>query len=96
MRGFRACSVCEFQDASDSFLQFFRRFIGKCDGEDLPCGYPLRHEVCDPMGDRPGLSGAGTGEDEHRAFQRIDGQFLLVVQACEDRICVGGHVWAKE
>ena len=45
---------------------------------------PLGHAVGDPVGDRAGLARAGTGEDAHRAAQRLGDLALLGVEGSEE------------
>ena len=44
---------------------------------------PGVQQVGDPGGQRPGLAGAGAGEDQHRPVERLDGGALVGVEAVE-------------
>ena len=42
------------------------------------------NQICNAMGQSPGLPGAGSGNDEHGAAGNGDGLSLLVIEALED------------
>ena len=50
---------------------------------------PGRDAVGDPVGDRPGLAGAGAGEHPHRPAQRLGDLALLGVERLEQVVGVG-------
>src|SRR5690625_1794821 len=70
--------------------------IREGDREDLPRQRAARCEqIGDPVGEHPGLSGAGTGDDEQLPAVVGDGLFLLRVEAVGEFACVrvgGGFV----
>ena len=61
--------------------QFRGRPGGEGHREDVGGGdLPGQRPVGDPVGDRPGLAGAGAGQDAHRPGRRGHRRPLLVVQ----------------
>jgi hypothetical protein len=48
-----------------------------------------RHAIGDPMGDRPGLAGARTGQHPHRPAERLGDQPLLGIQRGEQVVGSG-------
>ena len=58
-------------------LHLARRLVGEGDGEDLVRARPAGvQQVGDAGGQRPGLAGAGAGEHQHRAVERLDRRAL--------------------
>ena len=51
---------------------------------------PVRDAVRDPVGDRPGLAGAGARQHPDRAAERLGDLALLGVEGAEE--VGGGHV----
>ena len=69
---------------ADALLHLARRLVGEGDGEDF--GRPRAAEaedVRDARGQHPGLAGAGAGQHQHRAVQRLDRLPLLGVEVGE-------------
>ena len=61
-----------------------RRLVGEGDREDFARpGAPGGENVGDAHGEHAGLAGAGAGQHQHRAVERLDGKPLLRVQAGE-------------
>ena len=71
-------------EAADAGLHLARRLVGEGDGEDLVrAGAAGVQQVGDAGGQRPGLAGAGAGEHQHRAVERLDGGALGGVEVVE-------------
>ena len=68
----------------DPRLHLARRLVGEGDGEDLVRARPAGvQQVGDAGGQRPGLAGAGAGEHQHRAVERLDRGALVGVERVE-------------
>ena len=75
--------------AADDFvhpLDHFRgRLVGECDRQDR-----LRHrakvfdQMCDAIGDNPGLSATSAGQNEQRPFASFDSLTLLRIELVEE------------
>jgi hypothetical protein len=62
-----------------------RRPRGERDGEHMPRGdVAAQHPVGDPVGDGPGLAGAGAGQDAHRPGRGGHGGALLGIEPGQD------------
>ncbi len=72
------------EECGGPFLHFAGGFFRERDGEDAFRFDAVADERGDAIGDDAGFAGAGTGEDEKRAFERTDGVELRRVQ-------IGGH-----
>ena len=68
---------------ADALLHLARRLVGEGDGEDLPGpGLAGGEDMGEPGGQHPGLAGAGAGQHQQRAVDRLDhGGALLGVEA---------------
>ena len=68
----------------DAFTHLGRSLVREGDGEDLPgLGSSFGHEVGDAVGEHPRLARTGTGHDEQRRTEVLDGLRLLRVHALE-------------
>ena len=71
---------------ADPLAHFARGLVRECDGENLrrisPAG---RQNVGDAGRQYSGFAGSGAGEDEQRAFRRLDGFALFGIEAFEVR-----------
>ena len=71
-------------EVADAGLHLAGGLVGEGDGEDLVrAGAAGVEEVGDAGGQRLGLAGAGAGEDEDRAVERLDGGALGRVEVVE-------------
>ena len=71
-------------ELADARLHLARGLVGEGDGEDLVRPRPAGVEqVRDAGGQRPGLAGAGAGQHQHRAVERLDRGALRRVQVVE-------------
>ncbi len=69
-------------EMGDPLLHLARRLVGEGDGEDLGGeGAALVEDVGDAGGQHPRLAGAGAGQHEDRAVQRLDRRALLGIEA---------------
>ena len=76
------------QKLRDPRLHLARGLVGEGHGEDAAGGGPaLGQKMCDAGGQRAGLAGAGAGEQQDRAVQRLDRGALRGVQPVE----IGGR-----
>ena len=71
------------QEVRDTIAHLFRGFVGERDRKNGFGGDSAGNQIGHAIRDRTGLAGAGTGEDQHRAFHGFDGQPLLGVQIIE-------------
>ena len=62
---------------------FIGRLVGEGEGQDAAWIHAFFNHVGDAAGDGAGFTGAGTGKDEHRAVQGLDGLFLGGVEAVD-------------
>ncbi len=71
-------------DLADAVLHLARRLVGEGDGEDLAGpGAAGGENVGDAHGEHAGLAGAGAGQHQHRAVERLDRQPLLGIEPGE-------------
>ena len=71
-------------DVADAALHLARRLVGEGDGEDFARpGAAGGQNVGDAHGEHAGLSGAGAGQHQHRAVERLDREPLLGIEAGE-------------
>ncbi len=71
-------------DVADAVLHFARRLVGEGDGQYLAGpGAAGGENVRDAHGEHAGLAGAGAGEHQHRAVQRLDGEPLFGIKPGE-------------
>ena len=71
-------------DLADAVLHLARRLVGEGDGEDLAGpGAAEAEDVGDPHGEHAGLAGAGAGQHQHRAVERLHRLALLRVEPGE-------------
>ncbi len=69
---------------ADPLLHLPRRLVGEGDGEDLArVGAAGRENMGDPRRQNPRLAGAGPGEHEKRAIDRLDRRALLWIEPVE-------------
>ncbi len=77
---------------ADPVLHLPRGLVGEGHRQDVEGPRPARgDQVRDARGEHPRLAGAGAGQHQDRAFRRLDGAALLVVQAVE----IGGCARAE-
>ena len=73
-------------DLADAVLHLARRLVGEGDGEDLAGpGAAGGEDMGDAHGEHAGLAGAGAGQHQDRAVERLDGFALLGIEAGEIR-----------
>ena len=73
-------------DVADAVLHLARRLVGEGDGEDFARpGAADGEDVGDAHGEHAGLAGAGAGQHQHRAVERLDRQPLLGIEPGEIR-----------
>ena len=71
-------------DLADAVLHLARRLVGEGDGEDLAGpGAAEAEDVGDAHGEHAGLAGAGAGQHQHRAVERLDRLALLRIEPGE-------------
>ena len=71
-------------DLADAVLHLARRLVGEGDGEDLARpGAAGREDVGDAHGQHAGFAGAGAGQHQHRAVERLDREPLLGIEPGE-------------
>ena len=71
-------------DLADAVLHLARRLVGEGDGEDLAGpGAAEAEDVGDAHGQHAGLAGAGAGQHQHRAVERLDRLALLRIEPGE-------------
>jgi hypothetical protein len=63
----------------NAFLHFPCSFIGESNPENIPRVYAALDHVRDPESDDTRLAGSRAGEDQNRAFDRLDSLSLLLV-----------------
>ena len=69
---------------ADALLHLARRLVGEGDGEDFRRpGAAETEDVGDARGQHAGLAGAGAGEHQHRAVERLDRLALLGIEPGE-------------
>src|ERR1051325_4847532 len=68
---------------ADALLHFPRRFVCEGDTKNVLRRYPALDHVRDPVSDNARLSGPSAGQNQHRAFQRLDRETLLRVERTE-------------
>jgi hypothetical protein len=69
---------------ADALLHLARRLVGEGDGEDFRGPRPPGGEdVGNAGGQHPRLAGAGTGQHQHRAVERLDRLPLLGIEIGE-------------
>ncbi len=72
--------------ALDALLHLTGGLVGEGDRQDLAgVDVPGGQQVADPVGQDPGLAGAGAGHDEQRGARVHHGGGLLLVQAVQER-----------
>ena len=65
-----------------------RRLVGEGDGQQVGGGHPhFPHEIGQAVGEHPGLTAAGAGQDEERPFGMKDRLPLLRVEVLQDIYC---------
>ena len=70
----------------DAVLHLARRLVGEGDGEDLAReGAAARQDVGDPRRQHPRLAGAGAGQHQQRALERLDRLPLLGIELFQPR-----------
>lgn len=68
----------------DAFLHLARGLVREGDREDLAgVDIALAEQMRDPVGEHPGLAGAGTGHDEQRGAGVHHGRALVLVQSVQ-------------
>ena len=73
-------------DVADAVLHLARRLVGEGDGENLAGpGAAEAENVGDAHGEHAGLAGAGAGQHQHRAVERLDRQPLFGIEPGEVR-----------
>ena len=71
-------------DLADAVLHLARRLVGEGDGEDLARpGAAEAEDVGDAHGEHAGLAGAGAGQHQHRAVERLHRLALLGIEPRE-------------
>ena len=71
-------------DLADAVLHLARRLVGEGDGEDLAGpGAAEAEDVGDAHGEHAGLAGAGAGQHQHRAVERLHRLALLRIEPGE-------------
>ena len=71
---------------ADARLHLARRLVGEGDGEDFRGARAAeREDVGDARGQHARLAGAGAGQHQHRAVERLDRLALLRIEAGEIR-----------
>ena len=96
------------EQIGDAILHLFGGFVGESDGEDGFGGNAFGDEIGHAESDGAGFAGAGSGEDEHRAFGGFGGEALFGIQrvekvlhwVCEKKNCdmsmlADGERWRK-
>jgi hypothetical protein len=80
--------------ADDPLAELAGRLVGERDRQDLPGRDPLDpDQIGDPVGEDPGLAGAGSRQDEERALGRRDRPRLLRVEGAQDlRFALGASL----
>ena len=82
--------------ADDPLAHLAGGLVGERDGQDLARAHVAGgQQVGDPVGQHPGLAGAGAGHDEQRAALVDDGLALLRVEPLEQllRVALGRRRW---
>ena len=73
-------------DLADAVFHLARRLVGEGDGQNLAGpGAAGGENVGDAHGEHAGLAGAGAGQHQHRAVQRLDREPLFRIEAGEVR-----------
>ena len=71
-------------DLADAVLHLARRLVGEGDGQDLARpGAAEAEDVGDAHGQHAGLAGAGAGQHQHRAVERLDREPLFRIEPLE-------------
>ena len=71
-------------DLADAVLHLARRLVGEGDGEDFAGpGAAEAEDVGDAHGEHAGLAGAGAGQHQHRAVERLHRLALLRIEPGE-------------
>ena len=69
------------EHSSDALLHLARRLVGEGDGENLRGSRPAEAQnMGDAGGEHPGLAGAGTGQHQQGAVERLDRGALLGIE----------------
>ena len=77
---------------ADALLHLAGRLVGEGDGEDLAGpGLAGRQDMGEARGQHARLAGAGAGQHQQRAIDRLDRGALLGVQALEIGRLARGH-----
>ena len=64
----------------NSLAHLSRGLVGKSDRKNIPGVHAaLIHKISDPVGDHPGLSAAGAGQDQDRSLSPFYGLRLLFI-----------------
>ena len=74
------------QHGVHTFPHLSGRLVGEGDGQDLPGHDPLIDQVGDPVGQDPGLSGAGSRQHQKGPLRMLHGLPLSVIQFHQHRI----------
>ncbi len=70
----------------EALLHLARRLVGEGDGQDFAgIGAPARQDMRQPRRQYPRLAGAGAGQHQHGAVDRLDGAALRLVEAGVER-----------
>ena len=73
-------------DLADAMLHLARRLVGEGDGEDFArAGAAEAENMGDAHGEHASLAGAGAGQHQHRAVERLDREPLLRIEPGEIR-----------
>jgi hypothetical protein len=73
-------------NVADAGFHFARRLVGEGDGQNLAGpGAAGGEDVGDAHGEHAGLAGAGAGQHQHRAVERLDREPLLRIEPGEIR-----------
>ena len=73
-------------DVADAGLHLARRLVGEGDGQDLAGpGAAGGEDMGDAHGEHAGLAGAGAGQHQHRAVERLDREPLFRIEPGEIR-----------
>src|SRR5688572_13535311 len=71
------------QHACDALFHFAGGFVGEGYSQNISGCDAFADHVGDAASNHAGLSGAGAGEDQDRAFDRVDSKALLRVQGTQ-------------
>ena len=83
-------------DLADAVLHLARRLVGEGDGEDLARpGAAGGEDMADAHGEHAGLAGAGAGQHQNRAVERLDRLALLGIEAGEIRRAGGTYACGR-